>query len=130
MKSITIYINKNSSEFRIVKNDHDGMKDLKNWRVFIYQGDTDLEAAQAAFEVETRSDIKTQIARFVTAEPQKFEITQAVEPVNPEPNFQSPAVIVDTRITNHGWQYAVINGQPNNTSRRWYDAHVLKSFET
>lgn len=49
-----------------------------------------------------------------------------IEAKRPTPNFPRPCQVVDKRMTRNGLQYAVINGQPNNVSVRWYHITAVR----
>lgn len=65
MQSFTVYEHKHSEAFRVVMGKHDKPKDGSDYRVRVYQGSNDLDAAQAARSNETRADIREQILRFI-----------------------------------------------------------------
>jgi len=128
MKTMTVYLHKTTTDFCITLGDS-RVSDAKNYTIHVYQGSTTLEAALCAYETETRDDVKTQIARFITPEQQVFQVGDEVAPVQPDANFSEPTVIVDVRPQTHGFQYAVINGAPNNVSRRWYNRADLRTVQ-
>lgn len=49
-----------------------------------------------------------------------MQIGTMIRPARPLPNFSVSAPIIDKRMGKWGWEFAVINGGPNNESKRWY----------
>jgi hypothetical protein len=43
-----------------------------------------------------------------------------IRPARPTYCFDAPAPIVGKRMSRYGWEFAVVNGYPNNVSWRWY----------
>jgi hypothetical protein len=49
-----------------------------------------------------------------------MNIGTLIRPARPTYCFEAPAPIVGKRMGRYGWEFAVVNGYPNNVSWRWY----------
>lgn len=121
MKSITIIVLQLTGEFEIIKDDPDFTR--SGWDRYVYAGSSELEVAQFAYTIESRADIKAEIAKLVTDKTPAFKVGDIVAT-----NFADQTPVTGVRLGASGeFEYAVVTSTSTTLSVHWRRADELNS---